>query len=91
VRSRTFLLVPLGVVGLLLALLVLDLRVLIGESKVEPGKTFVVAGHGDLGKAQQATLVCRYFTGRSIKTQVFWYSANNMFGKDQCPFVLRGD
>lgn len=52
-------------VGLLL-LLVFNLRVLVGETKVQPGQTFIVEDHGDLGHAQQGTLACRYFTGRSV-------------------------
>ena len=62
-------------------------RVLVHEVKVNPGDRYVLPGHGDLGSAQQASLVCRYFTGRSILTSVFWYALNNLMGKDQCPFI----
>ncbi len=62
-------------------------RLLIYEHKVNPGEEYVVFEHGDLGAAQQASLVCRYFTGRSVLTSVFWYSPDNLMGKDQCPFI----
>lgn len=73
----------------ILLLLIFDLRVLIFEKRVHPGQNFVVAEWGDIGKAEQAQLVCRYFTGRSIKTRVFWYSPNNIMGRDQCAFIER--
>lgn len=73
------------------ALLASDKRVLIWETKVNPGDSYIVEEHGDLGKSQQSTLVCRYFTGRSIKTSVLWYSSNNIMGRDQCPFVKGAD
>jgi hypothetical protein len=63
-------------------------RILVYEVKVNPGEAYGVDGYGDLGKSSQGSLVCRYFTGRSILTRVFWYSSDNGFGKDQCPFIL---
>ena len=67
-------------------LLATDRRMLIHERKVSPGETYEVEGWGNLGTAQQAQLVCRYWTGRSIVTNVLWYSSNNIMGRDQCPF-----
>jgi len=64
-------------------------RVLVAETKVEPGQSYVVEGWGDLGKAPQPSLACRYFTGRSITTAVWWYSAGNFRGRDSCPFVYK--
>lgn len=66
-------------------------RVLISEKRVEPGQIYFVAGYGDLGKADHASLVCRYFTGRHITTTVYWYSSNNVLGKDECPFFSLRD
>jgi hypothetical protein len=85
---------PRGLVGLAIAvlfcatLLFSGSRILVYEVKVNPGDYYVVADYGDLGKSDQGSLVCRYFTGRSILTRVFWYSSDNGFGKDQCPFIL---
>ncbi len=73
-----------------LSLLVSGRRVLVHEIKVSPGEHYVVPEHGDLGASQQASLVCQYFTGRSIVVSVFWYSSNNVLGKDQCPFITTG-
>lgn len=80
-----------GLVALfVIALLVSGKRVLIHEVKVNPGEHYVVEEHGDLGASKNATLVCRYFTGRSVLVSVFWYSSNNIMGKDQCPFIASG-
>jgi hypothetical protein len=68
-------------------LLVSGYRLLLSERTVTPGQSYVVDGWGDLGKSAQASLVCRYFTGRSVITSVFWYSPNNILGKDSCPFL----
>jgi hypothetical protein len=85
---------PRGLVGLAIAvlfcatLLFSGSRILVYEKMVNPGDYYVVADYGDLGKSDQGSLVCRYFTGRSILTRVFWHSHNDSFGKDQCPFIL---
>lgn len=73
-----------------LTLLLSGRRILISERLVRPGEHFVTAEWGDLGKSAQASLACRYFTGRALKVQVFWYSGANIFGRDSCPF-LAGD
>ena len=70
-----------------LALLVSGKRVLVYEVRVNPGEHYVVPEHGDLGASSHATLVCHYFTGRSVVLSVFWHSSNNLMGKDQCPFI----
>lgn len=75
-------------IAAVLLLLLTGHRVLIFEKRIEPGKIYVVPGWGDLGKASQTQLVCRYFTGRSITTNVLWYSPNNIMGRDQCPFFV---
>lgn len=62
-------------------------RVLVRETLVQPGTKYEVSGYGDVGKNAQASLVCRYFTGRGVTTNVLWYSSNNIMGKDECPFV----
>jgi hypothetical protein len=71
------------------ALLISGSRVLISEHRVNPGDTYVLPDWGNLGSAQQAQLVCRYFTGRSVKATVLWYSSNNIMGADECPFLAR--
>ena len=71
------------------ALLASDYRVLLYERLVRPGDSYIVEGYGDLGKAQQTQLVCTYFTGRDLKTIVFWHSPNNIMGRDSCSFIYR--
>jgi hypothetical protein len=72
-----------------LLLLIIDGRILVWETKVRPGEHYVVQEHGDLGKSGQASLACRYWTGRSVTTTVLWYSSNNILGRDQCPFFVK--
>ena len=69
-------------------LLLSGYRVLVYEHLARPGERYVVPGWGDLGKSQQASFACTYWTGRSIKYQVFWYSPGNVMGKDECPMLL---
>lgn len=78
-------LIVLGAVCVVL--LLTGKRVLVAETKVEPGQNYVLPEWGSLGDASQSQLVCRYFTGRSMRTTVLWYSPNNIMGKDQCPFI----
>ncbi|WP_300115562.1 hypothetical protein [Sphingobium sp.] len=66
-------------------------RIAVSETLVQPGQTYPVAGFGDVGKQAQASLVCRYFTGRGIATNVLWYSSTNQMGRDECPFIASGD
>ena len=82
-----------GAVALIadLALLLSGYRVLIRERRVDPGEHYAVAEYGDLGRMAQASLVCRYFTGRSVLTKVFWHSPNGFLGTDECPFLDRGE
>jgi hypothetical protein len=70
-----------------LVLLITGRRVLMHERRVDPGDHYTVTEYGDLGKSEQSSLVCRYWTGRSVTTNVVWFSPNNMMGRDQCPFV----
>ena len=70
-----------------LALLVSDTRVLILERKVNPGERYEVEEFGDAGAKAQSTLVCKYFTGRAVTTAVYWYASNNVLGRDSCPFL----
>ncbi|HEX8413091.1 MAG TPA: hypothetical protein VF637_04305, partial [Sphingomicrobium sp.] len=62
-------------------------RLLLQETLVRPGTDFVVPEYGNLKSNQQASLVCRYFNGRGVVTDVLWYSANNIMGRDECPFL----
>lgn len=70
-----------------LALFVSDRRILVYEHKVNPGESYFVAEHGNLGEAQDASLHCKYFTGSAVVDTVFWHASNNILGKDTCPFI----
>jgi len=70
-----------------LAAMAAGIRVLVSENLIKPGQTYIVEGYGDLGAGQGESLVCLYFTGRKIVTRVYHYAPNNMFGKDECPFL----
>lgn len=74
-------------VGVWLAAMAMGARVLVSEKLIKPGQSYVVEGYGDLGADQGESLVCQYFTGRKIVTRVYNYAPNNIFGKDECPFL----
>ncbi len=59
-------------------------RLLVWETKVTPGDTYVVKG-ADIGKSQQPQLVCRYFTGVDVVTKVMTYQPSS--GSGSCPFL----
>lgn len=61
-------------------------RLLVWETKVTPGDTHVVKGIGDVGKSKQPSLVCRYFTGVDVVTQVIAYQP--AAGSGSCPFLV---
>lgn len=73
----------------LITILVTDMKILLSEIKINPGQEYYVQDYGNLGDNSQASLVCNYFNGRKTLTRVFWYSSNNILGKDSCPFLLR--
>lgn len=81
------------VTSFLLQLLLLfsGARVLFLERKINPGDLYEMPDYGNLGDMNQSSLVCSYFTGRSIINSVFWYSSNNFMGRDQCPFLIFKD
>lgn len=79
----------LGAVGALwMALIVSEKGVLVSQRFVNPGETYVVPGWGDLGKAQQTQLACRYFVGTRLRWEVFWYSPNGIMGRADCPIFV---
>lgn len=61
-------------------------RLLVAEELVHSGADYEIADFGNLKGNRQASLVCTYFTGRKLVTNVFWYSSNNIMGRDECPF-----
>ena len=71
-----------------IALLITDSKVLFCENKIHPGEYHFVNDYGDLGRHQQPTLHCKYFTGRKIVHRVYWYSPNKAYGRDSCPALL---
>jgi hypothetical protein len=83
--SAFLLLAVAGEIGLLVS----GYRVLMKETLVRPGEYYLVEGYDNLGDANQASLACRYFTGRAFMTIVFWYSESNVLGRDSCPFLYR--
>ncbi len=59
-------------------------RLLVWETKITPGDTYVVKGT-DIGKSRQPQLVCRYFTGIDVVTKVIDYAPSA--GSGSCPFL----
>ncbi len=69
--------------------LITDTKLLVSEARVRVGEKYFISDYGNLGDSKQDSLVCKYFNGRKFIIKVFWYSPNNIFGKDGCPFLLK--
>lgn len=62
-------------------------RLLIWEQIVRPGQQLFVEDWGTIAATQQqASLVCTYWTGRSVVRKVFWYGH---MGRDACAFLIK--
>lgn len=85
---RIFVILALAVIAGVF-LVATDQRLLLWQTKVIPGETYEVAGYGDLGKSQQASLVCRYYTGLGIATTVEAYTPGGSPAGDGCPFLVK--
>lgn len=86
--NKTPIIIWMSIVGLLyLTILIWGYKVLLSETKINPWENYYVEDYGDLWKSEQSSLVCSYFNWRKILQTVFWYSPNNIMGKDSCPFV----
>ena len=53
-----------------------------------PGESYFASGYGNLGKYQQASLVCQDFAGRGLLARVVWHSPSNILGSGQCPYQI---
>lgn len=87
---KKYIYIGIGIIAFLwILLLVTNSRILLNEVKVAPGEYYYVEGWDNVGDANQASLICTYFNGRKILKNVLWYSPNNIFGRDSCPFIGR--
>jgi hypothetical protein len=81
------------VLGFTLALILADIALLTSGHRVLVWQHYVAAGQpqnaqGFKGSVADApSIECWYFTGRSIRSTPYWYSPNNVMGKDECPFI----
>lgn len=66
-----------------------DKAVRLSERRVSTGEHYIVRRYGDLGKSGQASIVCRYWNGSRVRTTVYWYAPNDMFGRSSCPLVVK--
>ena len=69
-------------------ILVSGYRVLIWETHPSDDARVSVPEYGSL---DSGSLVCHCFNRRGVVFRVFYYSPNNMMGRDACPFVLSKD
>ena len=79
------------ILSLELILLISGFRVLLNEKKVLSGERYETEDYGNLGDNKSASLVCKYFDGRKTRITIFWYSANNIMGRDSCPFLFNSN
>ena len=70
-------------------ILVTDTGIFISEVRVRSGEDYYIEDYGNLGDDDQDSLVCKHFNGRKVLTSVFWYSPNNILGRNSCPFLYK--
>ena len=70
-----------------LSMTIFGFRLFVSQAMVEKGAKFPVTVSKDYGIVNDGdtVLVCGYFTGLAVVHRVFWYSPNNILGKDSCP------
>jgi len=61
----------------------------VSQRLISPGQTYITKEYGDLGANSRGSLVCTYFTGRRFVQRFYWHSRENLFGKANCPLILR--
>gem|GEM_PF-1881328 len=89
-RERTYIVIVAALVVLgWLTVIASGARILVSEKLIKPGQSYIVEGYGDLGASREESLVCSYFTGRKMVARVYSYAPNNLFGKDECPFLAK--
>lgn len=69
-----------------LALQVTSTRVLIWQNSIPAGELPTEPGRL-ASSASQDSLVCNYFTGRSVQKELYWDSRDGLIGVDECPFI----
>ena len=80
---RLFLLV----LAIWIAMTAFGIRVNVSQKLIQKGESYPSSVSKDYGAVNEgeASLVCGYFTGLAVVHTVFWYSPNNILGKDSCP------
>jgi len=84
---RIFIKVIILLLLLWLAMTISGMRLNISQKLIQKGEQYpssVAKNYGQVNEGQ-SNLVCGYFTGMAIVHTVFWYSPNNILGKDSCP------
>jgi hypothetical protein len=69
-------------------MIIFGIRLNTSQYLVDKGQPFPISvskEYGDLNTANDSVLVCGYFTGLRFVHSVYWYSTNNIIGKDSCP------
>lgn len=66
---------------------VFGMRINVSQKLIQKGESYPASVSKDYGLVNDgdASLVCGYFTGLAVVHTVFWYSSNNILGKDSCP------
>jgi len=86
-NNKIKLFLSLAILGYIF-LYITDTKILISEKRIRVGESYFVEDWGNIENANQDSLVCKYFNGRRILNRVFWYSPDNLFGRDSCSFLL---
>ncbi len=79
----------LAVATVWMFLCAVNLRLLVSTEIIGAGEPLVLEGWGNLGKSDSAVILCRYFTGTGLTTDMFWYAPGSAHGSDGCALVRK--
>ena len=79
----------LAVATVWMFLCAVNVRVLVGKQVVGAGEPLVLEGWGNLGKSDSAVILCRYFTGTKLTTDMFWYAPGSAHGSNGCALMRK--
>lgn len=74
--------------ALWLLMTIFEIQVNTSQTIIRNGEAYpdtVAKDYGAINESKDSALVCSYFTGMRVVYSVYWYSPNNILGRQSCP------
>lgn len=74
--------------SLWLLMIIFGIQVNTSQTLIRNGEAYpstVARDYGAMHESNDSALVCGYFTGMRMVYSVYWYSPNNILGRESCP------